>query len=386
MAESSSAIKKASILVVDDTPENLYVLSDMLKSEKYEVRPVTSGALALSAAKNNPPDIILLDIRMSEIDGYEVCKILKADEKLKEIPIIFISALSETLDKVKAFSIGGADYITKPFQFEEVNARIKTHLELMHSKRELQLLLSDTLTGSVKVMVDILTAVSPKAFNQSVRHRRYVKKILLALGVSETWAIEIAAMLSTLGCISVPSHILEKKFRPDLLNESELKILRSYPQLGAQLISKIPRLEIVSEIIKHQLEPPMPSSEKEFLSDKVILGAQLLKFLNDYDGYVVSNANPVEAIKKMEKARYKYPVQLIAALKKILEMDFSTFIIKEVEISALAVGMTLNEDIVTLDGIKLLAAQTEISSDLLNIISSFSHNYQLKQRVKVSIA
>lgn len=138
MSELSGVLKCASILVVDDTPENLYVLSDMLKAEKYEVRPVPSGALAIAAAKNNPPDLVLLDITMPEMNGYEVCKILKADEKLKEIPVIFISALSETLDKVNAFSSGGVDYITKPFQFEEVSARVKTHIELSRIKSELR--------------------------------------------------------------------------------------------------------------------------------------------------------------------------------------------------------------------------------------------------------
>jgi len=138
MVESSGVIKRASILVVDDTLENLYVLSGMLKAEKYEVRPVPSGALALTAVKNNPPDLVLLDINMPEMNGYEVCEILKADEKLKDIPVIFISALSEALDKVKAFSTGGVDYVTKPFQFEEVNARVKTHIEMSRIKLELK--------------------------------------------------------------------------------------------------------------------------------------------------------------------------------------------------------------------------------------------------------
>jgi len=384
MVESSDTKKKASILVVDDTPENLYVLSDMLKDEKYEVRPVPSGALALSAARNNPPDIILLDIRMPEMNGYEVCKIMKADKKLSEIPIIFISALSETLDKVKAFSVGGADYITKPFQFEEVNARIQTHLELMRSKRELQSLLSETLTGSIKIMIDILTIISPKAFFQSSRHRRLIKEILRVLGIFETWTIEVAAMLSTLGCISVPPYILETKFRPDLLNEYELKILRSYPSLGAKLTARIPRLEMISEIIKNQLAPPAAGNEEELLSDHAVLGAQLLKFLNDYDGFVISSANPMAAIAKMETAEYKYPAILIKALKKVLETSFLTNIKKEVEFSELEEGMILEEDILLPNGAKLMESQTELSLHLVDILKHSADNYSLKQRIKVS--
>jgi signal transduction histidine kinase len=128
----------AEILLVDDTPANLQLLSGMLKEQGYKVRPVPSGKLALQVAQIEPPDLILLDILMPEMNGYEVCEKLKADDRLKEIPVIFISALSETIDKVKAFSVGGVDYITKPFQFEEVHARVRTHLELRRQKRELQ--------------------------------------------------------------------------------------------------------------------------------------------------------------------------------------------------------------------------------------------------------
>jgi sigma-B regulation protein RsbU (phosphoserine phosphatase) len=120
----------ASILIVDDTPANLQVLAGMLKDRGYKVRPVPSGKLALLAAKREPPDLILLDINMPEMNGYEVCEHLKADEVLAGIPVIFISALTDQLDKVKAFATGGLDYITKPFQMEELHARVETHLKL----------------------------------------------------------------------------------------------------------------------------------------------------------------------------------------------------------------------------------------------------------------
>lgn len=126
------------ILVVDDTPANLKLLAVMLKHHGYNVRPVPSGKLALEAARHEPPDLILLDINMPEINGYEVCQRLKAEEPLKSIPIIFISALDDVFDKVKAFSVGGVDYITKPFQFEEVVSRVSTHIALRRQERQLQ--------------------------------------------------------------------------------------------------------------------------------------------------------------------------------------------------------------------------------------------------------
>src|SRR5438105_10604886 len=123
---------------MDDTPANLQVLAGMHKDRGYRVRPVPSGKLALLAAGRDPPDLILLDINMPEMNGYEVCEHLKVDDKLKGIPIIFISALTEQLDKVKAFATGGVDYITKPFQMAELHARVETHLKLRRLQIELE--------------------------------------------------------------------------------------------------------------------------------------------------------------------------------------------------------------------------------------------------------
>ena len=136
--KKTSEDKSATILVVDDTAANLQVLAGMLKERGYKVRPVPSGKLALQAAKFDPPDLILLDINMPDMNGYEVCEHLKADPKLSGIPVIFISALTEHWDKVKAFSTGGVDYLTKPFQMEELHARVETHLRLRRLQVDLE--------------------------------------------------------------------------------------------------------------------------------------------------------------------------------------------------------------------------------------------------------
>ncbi len=125
-------------MIVDDTPENLTVLRKMLTEQGYRVRPALSGKIALKAIEEALPDLILLDIMMPEMDGYEVCRKLKSNEATRDIPVLFISALNEITDKVKAFSEGGQDYITKPFHLEEVIARVQTHLTLRNMQIKLQ--------------------------------------------------------------------------------------------------------------------------------------------------------------------------------------------------------------------------------------------------------
>jgi two-component system, sensor histidine kinase and response regulator len=138
MSNSPERIPRADLLIIDDTPENLNLLSAVLSKQGYKVRCVTKGSAGIRGALAAPPDLILLDINMPVMNGYEVCQRLKAEAKTQEIPVIFISALDDVLDKVQAFTAGAVDYITKPFQVEEVLARVETHLTLRSLQQQLQ--------------------------------------------------------------------------------------------------------------------------------------------------------------------------------------------------------------------------------------------------------
>ncbi|MEG4008099.1 response regulator [Microcoleus sp. Pol11C1] len=137
MTKNQIEENKGNILIVDDTPENLQVLSATLSDRGYKVRGVINGKMAIRAARSGSPDLILLDIKMPEMDGYEVCTQLKEDPNTSEIPVIFISALDEVLDKVTAFKVGGVDYVTKPFHVAEVLARIEHQLTIQRLKKQL---------------------------------------------------------------------------------------------------------------------------------------------------------------------------------------------------------------------------------------------------------
>ncbi len=138
MSLKHSSDAASDILIVDDTPANLRLLSQMLVDRGHGIRAVTSGERALASARMSLPDLVLLDIKMPEMNGYEVCLQLKADPATHDVPVIFISALDELQDKVQAFSVGGVDYVTKPFQLEEVVARVETHLTLRRLQKQLE--------------------------------------------------------------------------------------------------------------------------------------------------------------------------------------------------------------------------------------------------------
>ncbi|MBE9092941.1 response regulator [Tychonema sp. LEGE 07203] len=184
---------RGNILVVDDTPANLRLLAGILNGNGYKVRPVPSGELALSAAKGMPPDLILLDIMMPEMNGYEVCEKIKADERTRDIPVIFISAINDVLDKVKAFAVGGVDYITKPFQMEEVLVRVETHLAMCHLRKKLQQK-NDELT----VTLDELHATQ----HQLVQSEKMAALGQLIAGIAHEINTPLGAIRSSIGNIT----------------------------------------------------------------------------------------------------------------------------------------------------------------------------------------
>ncbi|NJM63517.1 MAG: response regulator [Oscillatoriales cyanobacterium RU_3_3] len=167
------------MLVVDDTPENLRLLSTMLTQRGYAPRCVINGQMALRACNSNPPDLILLDIMMPQMNGYEVCQHLKAEAKTREIPVIFISAKDEVFDKVNAFAVGAVDYISKPFQFEEVLARIESHLTLRKLQKQLKeqnVLLQEEISS--RLAVENTLQEKNQVLQQEISNRRAVEKAL----------------------------------------------------------------------------------------------------------------------------------------------------------------------------------------------------------------
>jgi len=179
------------ILIVDDVPANLILLGHILKNLGYKVRPVPNGMLALKVAEKEKPDLILLDVMMPDMDGFEVCRRLKEDQNLSDVPIIFISALSDTNDIIKALTCGGADYIAKPFHAEEVKARVATHLKLYQQSKELQKI------NAEKDKFFSIIAHDPNLFRL---FENLLQKIILSIKATDEKSGESSAGLDLLLC------------------------------------------------------------------------------------------------------------------------------------------------------------------------------------------
>ncbi|WP_446009031.1 response regulator [Candidatus Electrothrix sp.] len=160
------------ILVVDDSPENLKLLVKILNENNFQARGSNSGPYALKSIKKKRPDLILLDIKMPEMDGYEICSRLKEDESLVDIPVVFLSGLKDSTSKIKGFEVGGVDYITKPFQPQEILARVRTHLSMSRMKNHLEEMVLERTAELQKVTEQVKAALKEKeVLLKEIHHR-----------------------------------------------------------------------------------------------------------------------------------------------------------------------------------------------------------------------
>ncbi len=281
----------STILIVDDNPNNLQVLSSMLQQAGYKVRPALSGEIALRAVEASPPDLILLDIRMPGLDGYQTCLRLKADPRSSVIPVIFISALNDTDDKLAAFQAGGVDYVAKPFQAEEVLARVKAHMQLFQLQQRLEGLV-DERTGELKAAVTALeesrqqyrgmleqtihamALTIEKRDPYTAGHQTRVSQIASAIAGKLGWepmaleGLRLGAMIHDIGKIYLPAEILS---RPGRLSDTEFALIKTHAEVGRDIVREVEFPWPVAEMIHQHHERLDGSGYPRGLKDAEII-------------------------------------------------------------------------------------------------------------------
>ena len=240
------------ILAVDDTPASLKLLTELLQAEGYDVRSAIQGELALQAAQIDPPELVLLDIRMPDLDGFEVCRRLKASPATAHIPVIFVSALTETEDKVRGFALGAVDFVTKPYQRDELLARVRTHLEVVrlrhhledqveqrtHKLRESREQLQKTLTDVITVLGATVEVRDPytAGHQKRVAHLAAAIATELQMPPEQVEGLYLASVVHDFGKLRVPAEILNK---PGRLNAIEYALVQEHVGIGRDILQTI---------------------------------------------------------------------------------------------------------------------------------------------------
>lgn len=371
---------ESDIMIVDDNPANLKLLEDMLLQHGYEVRSFPLGRLAIAAAAKTPPDLILLDINMPEMNGYQVCERLKSDRTLSDIPVIFLSALNDTEDKVEAFRSGGVDYVSKPFQLEEVQARVQTHVKLRRAQQSERALLEKTLGGAIGTLWELVQLTSPVLALRSHSIRDIVLWIAKRTGINEPWQCELAATLCLLGCISLPDQVFERAYSGQHLSADEDRMFRAHPDTAGRLLSKIPRLEVVSEIIRGQQSPEaVPSLPEESKQGVLILHLAMELDRRIYRGEAVSAA--IAELKR--SSRFKGPMSDALESYRPAETEYE---VRLLPIRELRNGMILDRDVLSTDSNLLIFKKgTTLSDTWIERLVNFARAPGIQEPVEVRV-
>lgn len=371
------------ILVVDDQPENIDVIVGLLKSH-YKVKAARSGEGALKIAfSDNPPDLILLDVMMPEMDGYEVCAQLMINASTQDIPVIFVTALGGDDDETKGFEMGAVDFVTKPISPPTLLARVNTHIELQRAKRGVEKTLSETLSGSVAVLTEILAMANPTAFGRGVRMRKLVRFIVQKLERKDAWQFELAAMLCQVGCVTVPAEVLKKIYQGVFVSEEEMKLFEKHPQTGARLLAKIPRLETVVSMVADQNHPKgAPFNDDPRVRPADVLGPQILKIVLDFEKDMVQGITPQASIQAMEGRKRNYDPTLVAVLSKAVKIKK---VEKQIMAAHLEPGMTFAKDVYADSGELILNKGTEVTAPVLKMIQELNSAKGVRQPLVVLV-
>lgn len=375
-----TAPDRGRVMVVDDQPANLTLMEEMLRNEGYSVTLFPRGRLALAAASQQPPDLILLDVNMPEMDGFEVCARLKADGKLASIPVIFLTALTETDNKLRAFKAGCVDYITKPFQYEEVQVRVETQMALERSREAERQLLEQTLNGAVRTLTGLVHLIGPALGARADAIRGIVLHLISRMNLADSWQYDLASILCLTGCVALPADVFERAYglapRP-----GDEEMFRAHPENGARLLANIPRLGNVAEMIRRQ----QTAGGNALPEDTSELGACLLRLAVELDRRMYTGVSFEKALNQLRAIPPGFPAIMMEAMRDY-SPAIAEFELKCLHVRDLRVSMIADEDIVTSDGsFKLLRKGAVLTATALERIRNFDKTRGTNQPIRVRV-
>lgn len=421
------------LLLVDDEPHILAALRRTLRRENYEILTATSGPAALEMLEERQVALVLSDQRMPQMSGIEFLSVIK--ERQPDAMRLILTGYADLQTVMDAINKGEVyRFITKPWDDQALRITIRQALDqydLVMENRRLAAaereLLEKTLIGSVKVLTEILSLTNPVAFSRATRIKRYVRHIVGQLQLPDPWQFELAAMLSQIGCVTLPSNTLEKVYTQEPLSEDEQRMFVSHPLIGGELLANIPRLEAIARMIEGQQRafityPPSRSSTENLTSEGIVaLGAQILKVALDFDQLAMRGLPRDEALARLWMREGEYNPRVVTALENLPDELYYTPAplekspsppsptegaaledseteaqvpsearredgrSKRVRVRDLNIGMIINEDIWTRDGVLLATRGQEVTYLLLQRLYNFARGKGIVEPIRVYV-
>ena len=376
--------KKYPVLFVDDE-QNILISYKRNLRKYFQVETAGSGPEALELMKSKGPfAVIVSDMQMPVMNGAQFLEKARAIDK--DSVRMVLTGFANIESAISAVNNGFIfRFLTKPCPPETLIAAIEEGIrqyQLIHAEREL---LEDTLQNAIEVLTAILGMVNPQAFGRASRIKQYVHQIAEMLKLRDIWQLDMAAMLSQIGFVTLPPHILDKIYNGEMLTEKERIMLGEHPGIGASLIEKIPRMDIIAAIIRDQNKdykehtaPSALSAREKFIS----LGAQILKVVLAFDGFIYRGMGKSAAISMLQRDQNVYNKQIVALLSDLQVLEKER-IKKSLSIDKLIPGVITEFPIISSKGKMLVNKDIQLTEPLIQRLKAYDRSVGIRQPLKV---
>lgn len=373
------------ILFVDDEPKILSAYQRQLR-KKFHIDIALGGEKALKfIACGGPYAVIISDMKMPGMDGIQLLS--KVKKESPETVRIMLTGYADQETAINAVNEGNIfRFLTKPcpsiLLVKTIEAGIKQY-QLVMAEREL---LRKTLSGSIKVLTEILSLINPEAFGPATRIKQYIRQIVEELQLPNSWQFEIAAMLSQIGCVTLPIDMIKKTHSGVPLSNEEKEIFANHPKVGSNLLANIPRLELVAKMIAAQqksidYEISIADLNEE---DIIAFGGRILKLALEFDELVMRGLSVNRSLARLRKRYGRYNSELIDILAN-LEIAKPNRIVKSIYTRELRINMILDEDIKAENGNLLVSKGQEVTYPVIGHLRSFSRRSKIVEPFRVII-
>jgi response regulator RpfG family c-di-GMP phosphodiesterase len=375
------------ILCVDDEPNVLEGYRRALRKD-FDITIAAGGVEALALLNNGEEfAVIMSDMRMPIMDGIQFLR--RVREIAPNSVRMMLTGNADQQTAIDAVNEGNIfRFLNKPCSPENIANALNAGLEQHDLLTAEKVLLSETLNKSLQVMVEILSLVNPTAFSRANRIKRQARNIAIYMGVKKVWEVEIAAMLSQIGCLTVPENILQKISNCKTLDEKELATYQQHPHVGRDLIARIPRLETIAEMIGNQnqrFNDGVKADERTDKSDAAKLGARILKAVLDFDKLLDAGNLPHQALKELSARIGWYDSIVLEALRHLVQEAAEEFVEVDVNVNELKPGMLLAKPVYSTRDVLLLSEKQEITLPLILKLINLAEAETISDVLRVSV-
>ncbi|WP_136806395.1 HD domain-containing phosphohydrolase [Desulfosediminicola flagellatus] len=375
------------VIFVDDEDHILQSMKRQLR-KRFEVFTALGGREALEIMKENGPfAVIVSDMRMPAMDGIQLLSEVKT--LYPDTVRMMLTGNADQETAIEAVNKGQIfRFLNKPCPTSTLVTSIalaQRQYRLINAEREV---LDKTLKGSIKVLSELLSLANPVAFSSGYRIKGLVSELAKILEFREPWQLEIAALMSQIGCITLPAEILNKLYVGQPLDDEEKEMYRSHPKIGADLLRHIPRLKTVSGIIALQLMTMDELNQKcetdEDITEEMAIGAQVLKISIDYDMLIYGGATHKEAVKSLKGRKIYNPdiLEHMAGIKLVSEQRK----IVSVDVKDIAIGMVAEQNIIAKNGALITPKGQEVTWPVLQGLKNFAKQVGVQEPIRVRLS